>query len=88
MSNKHQMVENNYKQATRIIEAATLGQSGLDVNNPDKSYELRTLPGTYSGLNVVSILHTALQQIAPGNESGFDIQSEYDRALVLFGEEA
>ena len=35
MSNKHQMVENNYKQATRIIEAATLGQSGLDVNNPE-----------------------------------------------------
>lgn len=69
------------------MEAATLGQSGLDVNNPDKAYELRTIPGTYSGLNVVCILHTALQQIAPGNESGFDIQSEYDRALVLFGEE-
>jgi len=70
------------------METATLGQSGLDVNNPDKKYELRTIPGTYSGLNVVCILHTALQQVAPGKDSGFDIQAEYGRALALFGEEA
>ena len=66
------------------IETATLGQSGLEVNNPDKLYQLRTIPGNYSGLNVVCILHTAVQKVSPGNDSGFDIQAEYDEALKLF----
>jgi tetratricopeptide (TPR) repeat protein len=69
------------------MEAATLGQSGLEVNNPDKKYQLRTLPGHYSGLNVVCILHTAVQQIAPGNDSGFDVQAEYEAALKLFDQQ-
>lgn len=66
------------------MEAATLGQSGLDVNNPDKSYQLRTIPGNYTGLNVVCILHTAIQKVAPGNDSGFDVQAEYEEAMNLF----
>jgi len=66
------------------MEAATLGQSGLNVNNPDSSYQLRTIPGEYSGLNVVCILHTAIQKISPGDDSGFDVQKEYEEALKLF----
>jgi tetratricopeptide (TPR) repeat protein len=69
------------------MEAATLGQSGLDINNPDKKYQLRTLPDHYSGLNVVCILHTAVQKIAPGNDSGFDVQAEYEAALKLFDQQ-
>jgi tetratricopeptide (TPR) repeat protein len=70
------------------METATLGQSGLDINNPGKTYELRTLPGNYSGLNVVCILHAALQKAAPGNDSGFDIQAEYEEALKLFSQKS
>lgn len=69
------------------METATLGQSGLEVNNPDKTYQLRTLPGNYSGLNVVCILHTAIQKVAPGKDSGFDVQAEYEEALKLFDQE-
>lgn len=68
------------------METATLGQSGLDVNNPNKTYGLRTLPGNYTGLNVTCILHTAIQITAPGNDSGFDIQAEYEEALKLFNQ--
>jgi tetratricopeptide (TPR) repeat protein len=68
------------------IETATLGQSGLDVNNPNKTYQLRSIPGNYTGLNVVCILHTALQQVAPGQDSGFDIKAEYEEALKAFTE--
>jgi tetratricopeptide (TPR) repeat protein len=68
------------------LETATLGQSGLDVNNPDKTYQLRSIPGNYTGLNVVCILHTALQQVAPGQDSGFDIKAEYEEALKAFNE--
>ena len=70
------------------METATLGQSGLDINNPGTTYEIRTLPGIYSGLNVVCILHTALQKAAPGNDSGFDIQAEYEEALKLFNQKS
>ena len=70
--------------ARLVMEAATLVQSGLDVNNHDKKYKLKTLLDTYSGLNVICLLHTALQQIAPSKDSGFDIQVEYEKALVLF----
>ena len=66
------------------METATLGQSGLDVNNPSKTYQLRTIPGEYTGLNVVCILHCAIQKVAPGNDSGFDVQAEYKAALELF----
>ncbi len=66
------------------LETATLGQSGLDVNNPDKSYQLRSIPGNYTGLNVVCIMYVALQQVALGQNVGFDIKAEYEEALKLF----
>lgn len=68
------------------METATLGQGGIDIRNPDKSYKLRTIPGSYSGLNVVCILHSAIQKIAPGEDSGFDVQAEYEEALKLFND--
>jgi tetratricopeptide (TPR) repeat protein len=68
------------------LETATLGQSGLDVNNPDKTYQLRSIPGNYTGLNVVCIMYVALQQVVPGQDVGFDIKAEYEEALKLFNQ--
>lgn len=68
------------------LETATLGQSGLDVNNPNKAYQLRSIPGNYTGLNVVCIMYAALQQVASGQDVGFDIQAEYEEALILFNQ--
>jgi tetratricopeptide (TPR) repeat protein len=68
------------------LETAALGQSGLDVNNPNKTYQLRSIPGDYTGLNVVCIMYAALQQVAPGQDVGFDIQAEYEEALILFNQ--
>ena len=68
------------------IEAATLGQSGLSIDNPEKQYTLNTLPGKYTGLIVVCILHVAVQHLSPGTDSGFSIHSEYDEAVRLFSE--
>ncbi len=65
------------------LETATLGQSGLDVNNPNKSYQLRSIPGNYTGLNVVCIMYVALQQVSPGQDPGFDIKAEYEEALKI-----
>ena len=51
------------------IEAATLGQSGLKIDSPEKQYTLNTLPGKYTGLNVVCILYVAVQHLSPRTDS-------------------
>ncbi len=66
------------------LETAALGQSGLDVNNPNKTYPLRSIPGNYTGLNVVCIMYAAFQQVAPDQDVGFDIKAEYEAALRMF----
>jgi tetratricopeptide (TPR) repeat protein len=65
------------------FEIAMLGKSGLDVNNSAPSYRLRTLPGEFSGLQLVSIMYVAFQQIAPGQDVGFDLATEYEMALAM-----
>jgi tetratricopeptide (TPR) repeat protein len=39
------------------FEIAILGQRGLDINDPDQKYSLRTLPGEFSGLHLCSIMY-------------------------------
>jgi tetratricopeptide (TPR) repeat protein len=66
------------------MEAAALGQSGLDVNNPNKTYQLRAVPGNYTGLQVVCFMYVALEQVAPGQDLGFDLKAEFEEALKVF----
>ena len=65
------------------IEIAILGQNGLDINNPDKKYSLQSLPGTYSGLHLCSIMYTAFQEFAPGEDIGIDFSKEYQAAVSM-----
>jgi len=65
------------------METATLGQGGLDVNNPNKTYQLRAVPGNYTGLQVVCFMYVALEQVAPGQDIGFDLKAEYEEALRI-----
>jgi tetratricopeptide (TPR) repeat protein len=66
------------------VETATIGESGIDIQNTDKLYQLKTLPGQYTGLKVVSIMYCALKHIMPNQDCGFDIESEYKEALKNF----
>lgn len=65
------------------LEVAMTGQRGLDVNSSEQKYTLRTLPGTYSGLHMVSIMYAAFKQIDPSMDVGFDLAREYDAARAL-----
>ncbi|MBD9362273.1 hypothetical protein [Methylomonas fluvii] len=65
------------------MEITALGQSGLDVNNPNKTYQLRAVPCNYTGLQVVFFMYVALTQVAPGQDIGFDLQAEYEEALRI-----
>jgi Flp pilus assembly protein TadD len=65
-------------------EIAILGMRGLDINDPDRKYKLKTLPGDFSGLHLVSIMYAAFQQVSPGTDVGIDLSSEYNQAVAMF----
>jgi len=65
------------------FEIAILGQNGLDINNPDKKYSLRSLPGEFSGLHLCSIMYTAFKRFAPNEDVGIDFSKEYEAALSM-----
>jgi tetratricopeptide (TPR) repeat protein len=65
------------------VEIAMLGQRGLDINNPEKKYALKSLPGNYSGLHMVSMMYAAFQEIAPGTDVGIDFSREYQAAKAM-----
>jgi len=69
------------------FEIALLGQRGLDVNNPDPQYTLRSLPGDYSGLHLMSLMYVGFKQLAPDKDIGFDLAEEYRTAQRMLSAE-
>jgi hypothetical protein len=65
------------------VEIAMKGQSGLDIHDPEQKYTLKTLPGKFSGLHLVSIMYAAFKQIDPLMDAGVDLQREYDAAMAM-----
>ena len=69
---------------TIAFEIALKGNEGLDINNPDNRYTLKSLPGSYSGLQLVSYMYVGFKQIAPEQDVGIDLSAEYNMALEIF----
>ncbi|MFI5165007.1 MAG: tetratricopeptide repeat protein [Thermoanaerobaculales bacterium] len=67
------------------FEIAMLGRKGLDVNDPAQKYQLRSLPGHFSGLHLLSIEYVGFKLVDPSVDLGFDLSQEYRHAQVLFG---
>lgn len=65
------------------LEIAVLGRSGLDINDPDCKYKLKTLPGVYSGLHLLAIMYSAFRQMDPKMQTGVDFSAEYRAALDM-----
>lgn len=66
------------------FEIAILGTRGINVNDPQTRYTLRTLPGEFSGLNLLCLEYVAFKKFAPEQDIGFDLSKEYQSALNLF----
>ena len=66
------------------LEVALLGRQGLDTNDSTPKYSLRSLPGNFTGLQLVSIMYVGFEQINPGHDVGFDLSREYQAAQQLF----
>lgn len=66
------------------FEIAMLGRRDIDVNNPETKYTLRSIPGEFSGLHLMSLMYVAFKQIAPDYDIAFDLSAEYETALQMF----
>jgi hypothetical protein len=66
------------------VEIALLGRNGLDINNPAQKYTLRSLPGKFSGMQLVSYMYVGSKHIAPEEDTGIDLSREFDAAKLLF----
>jgi tetratricopeptide (TPR) repeat protein len=81
---------NKYKEVSAVqrqtitFEIAMLGRSGLDINNPTKKYQLKSMPGDFTGMQLLSYMYVGLKQIEPGVDTGIDLEKEYRSALELF----
>jgi len=67
------------------FEIAMLGRRGLDVNDPAQKYSLTSVPGTFSGLQLLCIEYVGFQFIDPSIDIGFDLSAEYAEARKVHG---
>ena len=65
------------------FEIATVGMNGINVNDPQREYQLRTLTGVFSGLELLCYEYVAFKQFAPEMNIGFDLAKEYEEALRM-----
>lgn len=65
------------------FEIDTLGMNVFDVNDADQKCQLRSLPGRYSGLHMVSLMYAAFKIVAPEQDVGFDLSKEYELAVQM-----
>lgn len=66
------------------FEIAALGTKGINPNDPDRMYRLRTLPGEFTGLQLLSYMYVTFKKVAPEANIGFDLSREYEAALGMF----
>ena len=59
--------------------------TGLDYASTDKKYNLRTIPGeSFSGLEMMCLMHAGFRRLAPDMETGMDLDEPYLVALEMF----
>lgn len=68
-----------------VFEIAKLGERGLSINDPDKRYTLKSLPGDFSGLQLLSMMHVGLKQIDPSLDTQSGLDAEYEAAKTMAG---
>ena len=66
------------------FEIGLKGQDGLDVHNPEKKYNLKSMSGEFTGLQLVSYMYVGFKIIKPEVDIGMDFSEEYKTAQELF----
>jgi hypothetical protein len=58
--------------------------AGPDINDPTRKYRLNSLPGEFSGLQLVAYTYVGLKSLDPNQDAGIDLSREYAQAKQLF----
>jgi tetratricopeptide (TPR) repeat protein len=66
------------------FEIGMLGTKGFEINDPAQQYQLRSMPGKFSGMQMVCIMYVGFKRIAPECAASFDLSNEYAVALKMF----
>jgi tetratricopeptide (TPR) repeat protein len=66
------------------FEIAMLGQGGLDIHNPDRKYQLESISGEFTGLQLLCYMYVGFRMIDPSVDVGADLSDEYEAALTMF----
>ena len=66
-----------------VMEIARLGQNGLQINDSSVRYNLKSKPGDYSGLHLLSMMHVGIKLLDPGSDSGSGLDREYQLAQAM-----
>jgi len=69
-----------------VMEIAQLGQSGFAINKPEKRYTLKSLPGDYSGLELVSMMHVGFRMFDTNTDPETGLEREYQMARSMSGD--
>jgi hypothetical protein len=67
-----------------VSKVAAVSQGGLQINEPETSCSLKTLPGSWSDLALACLIHVGMKRLMPGEDSGLGIEAEYEEAVRLF----
>lgn len=68
-----------------VMEIGLLGQGGLKINKPEVRYSLKNLPGDFSGLQLVSIMHAGIRLFDANVDTGTGLDREYEMAMAMRG---
>ncbi len=68
------------------LEAALLGQEGIDYGNSSARHHLKSVPvEEFTGMEIMCLLYAGLKRTAPGETNlGFDLNDEFAMALELY----
>ena len=75
------MTQQRFMAVLSVLPA--MGQSGLQMNEPATSRILKTLPGCWSDLVLVYLIHLGMKRLILDEDSGLGIGTEYEEALLL-----
>ena len=68
-----------------VMEIGLLGKSGLKINKSEVRYSLKNLPGDFSGLQLVSIMHAGIRLLDPKAAASTGLDREYEMAVAMRG---
>lgn len=63
------------------MEVSALGEKGLPVNRSNLHYNLVTLPGSFSAMELACLIEVGARQVLAMQVGGFGFEEEYQQAL-------